>query len=95
VEAGQRRYAGTDPGSAYGAILAYGTEQASDPPAPHERAITDLIAPERPGSAIDMVNAVTRETGQDAMGWRVDRLLRMLGGLQQEQRQRGPPPGEG
>lgn len=88
---GQRWYAGTDPGHQYGNVLAFGTEEASDPPGAAERSIGDLLDPTRPGSVTDLINAVTKETGIDAAGWSVTRLLRMVARLEREAKETQAP----
>jgi hypothetical protein len=56
-------------------------------PLPHERTIGDLVAPERPVRAVDMVNAASKYLGTDAADWTVVRLLSLLTQAEREGRQ--------
>lgn len=83
MRAGLRWYVGTDPGNNYRAILAHGTEHAPEDPGVYRRSVGDYLDPTRPGRVIDLVNAVTLETGIDAERWRWDRIVSMVAGLEQ------------
>lgn len=81
---GHRRLAGSDVGTEYRQILAFGAEGDATDPDPWERTVGDLVDPTRTASVIDVVNAVSKAVGDDAAGWSVERLLRMVATLQAE-----------
>lgn len=83
-KAGLRRHAGQQWGDQFRTILNHGTEENVENPGVYERTIGDLLDPYRTGSAMHVVNAVSREMGVDAASWRVDRLLSMVAGLERE-----------
>ena len=85
---GLRRYPGTTAGDNYQAAIAHGGEGDFREPSVAERTIGDLLDPRRPGRVVDLVNAAARETGLRVEGWRVDRLLSMVSGLEAEARER-------
>ena len=87
-EAGRRRYAGTDVGDRYGTVLNWGTDRQRGEVSLRERTVGDLVDPYRPGSALEVVNLVTRRVGLDAAGWNVDRLVSMADGVMREARGR-------
>lgn len=86
---GLRRYSGTELGDQYRRVLAFGADENPGDPRTYERTLGDLLDPLRPGRVVDIVNAVTRETGVDAEGWRIDRLLSMVAGLEADAAARG------
>lgn len=69
-------------------MLAFGTDVDVGQVGVWERGVGSLLDPTRPGSVMEVVNAVSREVGGDAGGWRVDRLLSMVAGLEREARER-------
>ena len=87
-EAGRRRYAGTDVGDRYGTVLNWGTDRQRGEVSLRERTVGDLVDPYRPGSALEVVNLVTRRVGLDAAEWSADRLLSMADGVMREARAR-------
>lgn len=72
-----RRWADTDRADAYARALAHYGEGDHEPPAVWERRAGDLVDPTRSGRAVDVVNGVSRATGQDTAAWTLDRLLSM------------------
>lgn len=84
TRAGLRRYGDTDRGGHYQTTLAHYGTGPSDVPPPHERTFGDLISPARPGRAVDLVNAVTRDIRSDAAGWGIDRILGMVALMAEE-----------
>lgn len=77
---------GTDRGENYQQLLAHHGEGSHEDPGIYERRLGDLLDPSRPGRMVDVVNAVTRETGIDATEWGVERLLGMVMQVEQEPR---------
>jgi hypothetical protein len=57
-------------------------------PGPHDRPLSDHVAPDRTGSATQLTNAVAREMGADVAAWRWARIVGMAGMLQREAEQR-------
>ena len=75
-------------GDRYGTVLNWGTDRQRGEVSLRERTVGDLIDPYRPGSALEVVNLVTRRVGLDAAGWSADRLLSMADGVMREARAR-------
>jgi len=46
------------------------------------------VDPTRPARVVDVVNAVSRELGNDVADWRIDRLLGMVATIEREARER-------
>jgi len=88
VRAGQRRHTGTDLGDHYGSLLAHLGEGDYTPPKLYERTLGDILHPARPGRAVDVVNAASREVGTDVAGWRFERVLSMHAAIDAEAAQR-------
>lgn len=79
-----RRYPNTEPGENFGRVLAHigdGDDYAD--PTVMERTLGDYLDPTRTGCLTDIVNRVSQVVGADVQEWRVDRLLRMVAGVEQ------------
>ena len=73
---------------AYNQQLAFRTESAGWSPGVAERTVGDLVDPYRPGSALEVVNVVSRVLGMDAAAWSWDRLVHLAAGVEREGRGR-------
>lgn len=83
-ETGLRWYSGTPRGDNYRTIINHGGENIVENPGLSERTIGDLVDPWRSGSAMFVVNVVSREMGFDAAAWDLDRLLSMYAGIERD-----------
>jgi len=90
VRAGHRQHVGTDRGDQFQKIMAHGGEGDYSDPSVYQRTLGDLIDPTRSGGFMQIVNAVTREVGSDVSEWPLNRLLNMVGGMEQTQSPRQP-----
>jgi hypothetical protein len=61
-------------------------------PKPHERPLGDHVAPDRTGSATQIVNAVSRDMSADVGDWRWPRVVGMAAMIQQERQNAQAPP---
>lgn len=92
ARAGIRRWPETDIGEQYSRVVAHVGEGVYEPPGVAGRTLGDMVDPTRPGRVTDLVNAVSRELGSDAKGWRYDRLVSMGAQLEREAQERDAAP---
>lgn len=71
-------------GEQYLQVLAFAGDSVPSEYGVTDRTLGDTVDPYRPGSAMEVVNAVTRAVGSDAAGWSWVRLVAFVSGLERE-----------
>lgn len=80
-----RRYADTERGEQYATVLGRLGEGDTAPPGLAGRTLGDYLHPFRPASPTTIVNTVSQSIGGDAAGWRFERSLAFVDGLERRE----------